>query len=996
MPPVDGQARRDADHPAVQQVRARLRGRTGRSFWRGLDELAGTSSFQDFLQAEFPSLAPAAGAVDRRSLLQVMAASLDLAGFTGCAGEPDEEALPYVEAPEFVIQGQPKWYASAVTMAGFAQPVLGKTQAGRPVKLEGNPDHPVVQGATDPFMQAALLGLYDPDRSQSPRRLGRTATWDAFDRAMVDLARATDQTRGEGFRLLTGTVTSPTLSRQITALLERWPAARWHVTEPVGQGLRHEATRLTFGRPLDQHARLDQAEVVVSLDDDLLGPGPHQILHGRLWSARRLAFQRRQGESRLFVAEPTPSITGAMAEARLPAAPARIGSLARALAAGLGLQASAPPTLTEREQAWLQQVLAAVRDRNGKVLVSIGAHHPAELQALGLRINARLGSFGTTLTFTLPVAVAPPDGDRSLGVLAEDMAAGRVTALAMLDCNPAYASAADLSFAARLDQVPFRLHAGLHYDETAALCHWHVPLQHELESWSDARAVDGTASIIQPLVRPFYQVRSVHAVLDNLTGGQRDGRAIVQETWQARWGAAFDGNWRSALYRGFVADSAEAMVDVAVSGTPAAPLPEEAPEEPGLVLVLRADPTIWDGRFAGNAWLQELPKPLTKLTWGNPVLVSPKLAAERGLANGDEVRVSLGRHVVTGPVWVMPGQDERTVTLSLGYGRSRTGRAANGLGYDAYRLRQSATPWHLAGAALEATGERQDLASTQLHQAMDGFNFVRTVDPAQRPERQPEGTGATIAEDARENPTLYPEQEWDSPSWGMSIDVDLCIGCNACVVACVAENNVPVVGKELVAQGREMHWLRVDHYHEGDPAAPRSYFQPVPCMHCEDAPCEMGCPVNAAAHSSDGLNLQVYNRCIGTRTCSSFCPYKVRRFNWFDYTGDDPEQLQAMRNPDVTVRSRGVMEKCTYCIQRISAARIAAKIEGRPILDGEVVTACQQACPTQAIVFGDVVDPGTRVSRRKAEERNYSLLEEANTRPRTTYLARFEKAEGSS
>ncbi|HWL69543.1 MAG TPA: TAT-variant-translocated molybdopterin oxidoreductase [Geminicoccus sp.] len=983
------------DHPAAHEIRALLRGRTGRSFWRSLEEIAGTPSFRTWLEAEFPSLAPAADRVDRRAILKVMAASLALAGLTGCDGEADEAALPYVEAPEFVTPGRPKWYATATTLAGYAQPAVGKTEVGRPVKLEGNPEHPASLGTTDPFLQASLLDLYDPDRSQAPRHLGRNATWDAFDLAMAGQVPATDLRQGEGLRLLTGTVTSPTLSRQIDAMLARWPRARWHVSEPVSGDLRLEAARIVFGRSLDQHPRLDVAEIVVSFDDDLLGPGPRQVLNAQHWSMRRQARQRRNGECRLFVAEPTPSITGAMAEDRLPASPSRIAVLVRALAARLGITAAPAAEPGEREERWLRAVTEALHGRPGRSLVSVGAHHPAELQALALLVTDRLGGIGSTLTFTEPIAKAPPDGSRSLPALVTDMAAGRVTSLVMLGCNPVYDAAHGLNFARHLEQVPFRLHAGTHYDETAEHSHWHVPLHHELEAWSDARAVDGTVSIVQPLIRPLYATRSAHTILDNLGTGQRSDRQIVSETWRQAWSEAFEGRWRSALYQGFVAGTALPPVTPAVTGGPLAQPPGQDPGD-GLVLALRPDPCVWDGRFANNAWLQELPRPLTKITWGNVILISPKLAAERGLANADEVAVEADGRRVTGPVWIMPGQDERTITATFGYGRRRVGQVGQDLGYDAYVLRDDPHQWHRQDVVLTATGERQDVATTQLHQAMDGFDFVRIVDPADLPDEPAEGTGATIDAEVAGKPTLFPQDHWDSPSWGMSIDVDLCIGCNACVVACVAENNVPMVGRELVAMGREMHWLRVDHYHEGDPNEPKSYFQPVPCMHCEKAPCEMGCPVNAAVHSFDGLNLQVYNRCIGTRTCSSFCPYKVRRFNWFDYTGDDPEPVRAMRNPDVTVRSRGVMEKCTYCVQRISAARIAAKIEDREIEDGEVVTACQQACPTRAIVFGNVLDRQAEVSRRKAGPRDYSLLEEANTRPRTTYLARIEKTDGGA
>jgi molybdopterin-containing oxidoreductase family iron-sulfur binding subunit len=505
-----------------------------------------------------------------------------------------------------------------------------------------------------------------------------------------------------------------------------------------------------------------------------------------------------------------------------------------------------------------------------------------------------------------------------------------------------------------------------------------VPLQHDLESWTDYRAVDGTVGIVQPLVRPFYAVRSAHELLDQWQGTASSDHGAVQATWRRAWSGEFDSRWQDALVRGFVRDSAPPVLRPRIADRGLA-LTLGEPSQ-GLMVSVRPDPSIWDGRFANNAWLQETPKPMTKLTWGNAILVAPALARQRHLKSGDRVRLQVADRTLAGPVWILPGQDAHTVTITLGYGRRQGAVLVLNEGYDANALCGRDDPWLIGDVILTPTGESEVLACTQPQQAMDGYDFVRTVaDPVQPVARRAEAE------------SFYPPRRWDSPSWGMAIDLDLCIGCNACVVACTAENNVPVVGKDLVAQGREMHWLRVDRYHTGNVDAPQSWFQPVPCMHCEQAPCEMGCPVNATVHSGDGLNLQVYNRCIGTRTCSAYCPYKVRRFNWFDFTGGDPQQLQAMRNPDVTVRTRGVMEKCTYCVQRISVARIAAKLEGRAQHEGDVVTACQQACPTQAITFGDVTDPQSAVSRSKSGPRNYSLLEEANTRPRTTYLARIGK-----
>jgi molybdopterin-containing oxidoreductase family iron-sulfur binding subunit len=914
--------------------------------------------------------------VDRRSLLRAMAASLALASAAGRRARADERALPYVNAPEFVVPGKPRWYATAVNFAGYAQPVLGKTYVGRPVKLEGNADHPATGGATDVFMQAALLGLYDPARSQAPQLLGQTATWAACDAAVSKRRLMLDEGQGEGFRLLTGAVTSPTLLRQISDLLRRWPKARWHVSEPLGDVNGQQATRRVFGRPLEQHFRFDKADVVVSLDDDFLGPGPRQAVSARRWAQRRLARQRGQGDSTLFIAEPSLTATGSVADHRLTVAPPRLGLVATAIARALGVGPSPASSLSPAETAWVGQVVTAINARRGSALVTAGPLQAPEVHAMALLVNERLGAFGNTLIFTDPIAAVPgPDDGGSIGSLVEDMREGNVTTLMMLDVNPVYATSAGLGFGKALGKVEFTLHAGLHVDEAAGLSHWHVPLQHDLESWTDGRSVDGTVCLTQPLIRPFYNVRSIHAVLDRWAGDTRSDHDLVRATWHDAWREDFGDRWRDTLVRGFVADSAPAPLVPAVANRDVSI--KVAPSN-GLSVDIRPDPSIWDGRFASNAWLQETPKPISKVTWGNVLLVGAGLAGQRNIARGDELRLEAnGRHII-GAAWIAPGQDDGTVTLTVGYGADRPGPLPHGLGYDAFALCDDANSWTVAGATLTPTGNQLVVASTQLNQEMDGFDFVRSVD-----------TPDAAVKKHPETASFYPPRHRDSPSWGMSIDLDLCIGCNACMVACMAENNVPVVGKELVEQGREMHWLRVDHYFEGDADRPVSSFQPVPCMHCEQAPCEMGCPVNAAVHSHDGLNLQVYNRCVGTRTCASYCPYKVRRFNWFEYTGNDPEQIRAMRNPDVTVRSRGVMEKCTYCVQRISAARIAAQIAGRPIRDGDVVTACQQACPTQAIVFGDIIDRASAVSERKASPRDYSLLEEANTRPRTTYLARI-------
>ena len=956
---------------------AKLAGRTGRRFWRALEELTDAPAFRRALEAEFPNAFAGVTEAGRREVLKAMGASLAFAGLAGCTAAPHPDALPYVTQPGDLVLGTPKTYATAVVFGGYAQPVLGLTHEGRPTKLEGLPEHPASQGATDAFTQAALLGLYDPDRSKAPRFMGRPTDWSGFDAAMVENAERLDATRGEGLRLLTGAVSSPTFARQLAELMQRWPLARWHVFEPVNQDLRLEATRLAFGRPLEIQPRFEACRAIVSFDDDFLGPGAWQTRNARAWSQTRRAFQGGRGEARLLVAEPAPSLTGAMAAERLIASADEVEIMAQALAGRLGAGSAPQLRLTPRQAQWVQAAAQALQRNPGAGLVLAGAHCDPAVQALALQLNERIGAIGKTLGFCAPILLQPPDGTRSFEALAADLAAGRVDTLAILEANPVYAAPADLDFPAAMQKARLRIHAGLHFDETAAACHWHAPLEHALETWDDARAVDGRTSLIQPLVRPFYAVRARSVFLQNLQGRLGgDPRAILLATWADRLGGEADPRWRETLARGFVDEPAPPQTPGA-AGAPAVRLRRRGG---GITVLIRPDPTIWDGRFGDNPWLQELPKPFNKLTWDNAVLVAPALAAQLDLKNGDHVRLSAGGRAIEGPAWLTPGLERRTVVVHLGYGRSLPGQLADGRGYDAYPLRTSAAPWRVEGAAAAKTGGKTELASTQLYTALQGFDFVRTAPVAAAQPGPPHPPP----------PSFYPPRLSGSPQWGMAIDTDTCIGCNACVTACDAENNVPMTGKSQVANGREMHWLRIDAYYEGSPDDPAFFNQPVPCMHCEQAPCEMGCPVNASVHTHDGLNMQVYNRCIGTRTCSSFCPYKVRHFNWFDYTLHDPPELRAARNPEVTVRSRGIMEKCTYCVQRIEKARIQADVENRPIRDGEVVTACQQACPTEAIVFGDVSDPESRVSKLKAQQRNYSLLEEVNTRPRTTYLARID------
>jgi len=947
----------------LDSAMAQVRAASGRRYWRTLDELVDRPEFRRKLRQKFPALFGTAAEFNRRDLLKCLGGTIALAGLDGCEREPDEEALPYVVQPEGMVPGEARLYASAIEMDGVAQPILGETRAARPIKLDGNIEHPACLGGSTPFIQAALLELYDPDRSGAPLFMGRTDDWARFDRTQAELRMRLDASGGKGFRLLTGPVGSPTMLGQIEALLARWPEARWHSWSPIADR-RSAMIEQWLGTPAKRVLHLAEAEAVVSFDDDLLGPGPDQLWHANGWGARRRAYQEGQGAALLFGAEPSPTITGVTAGERLAASEPRMGVLLGGLAAELGM--GAPVALTGRERAWVQSAGDALQAHAGRSLVSVGAHHAPELHRLALAINQRLDNVGTTERFLQSATTLQP---AALAPLVGEMRAGQVAALFVLGANPVYTAPGELNFADAFARVPLRIHAGLHANETGARSHWHLPLAQDLEAWSDGRGSEGTAVISQPLVRPWLAVRSRHRLLADLMDDRRSDLALVQDQWSDELDEA---GWEMALLTGRIPDSAP----LPIAATPSATAPPLIPPRAGstLHLSIRPDPSIWDGSYATNPWLQELPKPLTKLTWGNAIHVSPDLALERGLQNGDLVRLSVSGRSVIGPAWVLPGQARDTVLVHLGYGQREGGRVAENLGFDAYPLLGAS-----GEVVIAKLDEEERLATTQHHFEMEEDEYIRFVETA---------SDALPPEPPKAH--FYPPLN-SKPAWAMAIDLDLCIGCNACVVACVAENNIPMVGKEEVAKGREMHWLRVDRYYEGRPEDPNHAFQPVPCMHCENAPCEMGCPVNAAVHSPDGLNLQVYNRCIGTRTCSSYCPYKVRRFNWFDYTGEDAPEMKAARNPEVTVRSRGVMEKCTYCIQRISKARIEAKKEGRPIRDGEVQTACQSACPTQAIVFGDQSDADTAVSRRKANGRNYDLLPEANTRPRTTYQARIRK-----
>jgi Fe-S-cluster-containing dehydrogenase component len=924
-------------------------------------------------------------AMSRRGALQTLAAgAFSLA--SGCS-RPDEavvaddalEELPYVRMPEGLVPGVAQRYATAFPLAGYARGALVTSFEGRPIKVEGNPRHPASLGATDAFAQAEILSLYDPDRSQAIRVAREISDWPAFDNALRGRMAEHAADGGASLRLLSGQITSPTLLDQIQRLQAVFPNMRWHVFEPaITEDI--QASQAIYGKRLTLLPRLGEADAIAAFDADPLGPGPDQVRFARALVERR----KRDRESvRLYSAESTMTLTGAFADHRLAAHPDAIEAMMVALAASLGAPVERPE-LPHDLARFIDAVAKDLGSRPGRGLVLAGPSL-ANARALCAWVNDRLGA---------PVDAFDLDPQQAsagaLAELSEDIGSGRVETLVILDSNPVATAPGDLGFEALFARVPFRVHLGLYFDETAEACTWHLPMPHPLESWSDVAARDGVVSIVQPLIRPLHDSYSAHELLAALARQSRQGDYDrIRATWRARWGELnFEERWRRTLVDGVVSDTAKTPIAKPPAKFPGLTPGSRAPQD-SIAAIFCVDPSVFDGRFANNAWLQECPQPFSKAVWGNAVEIALEDAKRLGIAEGDGVEVRVGARAVFGPARLSNGLAAGVLKLSLGYGRTRSGAIGDEVGFNAAVLQTSSSPWIARNVTLRRVGRKgRPPPSTAGLFALDG----RAKDLA------PEIEVGARASTSPPRPSFnrpWPTPAGDPYAWGMVIDTGACVGCNACVVACQSENNVPVVGPDEVGWGRDMHWLRIDVYDHGTAHSPRPLFQPVPCMHCEAAPCEPVCPVEASVHDHEGLNVQVYNRCVGTRFCQSNCPYKVRRFNFFGYAdGQEYSDLgdpliKAANNPDVSVRARGVMEKCTYCVQRISRVRCLAEYETRLIAEGEVVTACQAACPTQAIHFGNLADAHSRVSELRRASNHYALLDELHTRPRTTYLARL-------
>jgi MoCo/4Fe-4S cofactor protein with predicted Tat translocation signal len=1016
----------DHEESAIEQehrldlaaVREKLREKSGKQYWRTLEELSDDPHFAELLHREFPRHASEwDDAVDRRDFLKLMGASLALAGLAGC-GRPDiDRIVPYVRQPDGMVLGRPNFYATAMPFGASAVGVLVESHEGRPTKIEGNPDHPSSLGASSALVQASILNLYDPDRSQTVQQAGEIRSWSAFLDTAQGLAANAKAANGAGFRILSGAVSSPTLTAQMHNLLARYPEAKWYEWEPAGGDGAREGAKVAFGRNVNTVYEVGKANVIVSLDSDFLASGPGHIAYAKQFARRRKLDGASDTMNRLYVLEPTPSVTGSSADHRLPLCSSDIELFAHALAAKLGIGSGA--ALSGEAAKWAEIIAKDLQKGRGASIVVAGEYQPAAVHALAHAINAALGNVGSTVYYTEPLG-SDAGNLASLRELCDEMDHGKVDLLLILGGNPVYDAPHDFDFTSKLKRVSNSIHLSPYFDETSAWCQWHVAESHFLETWCDARAHDGTASIIQPLISPMY---FTHSALDLVAAfSDKPGMAAydaVRAFWteaSTRLPSTIDTGWRKWLNDGVIPGTKFAAITPELRFSAASlPAVQSAPADQ-LEFIFRPDPNVYDGRFANNGWLQELPRPVTKLTWDNAALISPKLAQKRDFAHkvqsrGGEhgqvrsplVDIRLNGSKVTAAVWTVPGQAENTVVLPLGFGRTRAGYTGTDKGFNAYVVRTSLALWTAGDGTMTPTGDSYPLACTQYHFNMEGRHILRSATLSEYQENP--GFAHEHAEmPVREN-TLYKEFAYPGYAWGMAIDLTKCNGCNACVVACQSENNIPVVGKDQVMRGREMHWIRVDRYYTntesatnttatGDPSEynptidnPEAFFQPVPCQQCENAPCEQVCPVGATVHSAEGLNDMVYNRCIGTRYCSNNCPYKVRRFNFLRFQDWDTPQFKLMRNPEVTVRSRGVMEKCTYCVQRINNVRIDAEKQSRSIRDGEIVTACESACPTEAIVFGNVNDPNSRVGKLKAQPRNYSILGELNARPRTTYMA---------
>jgi molybdopterin-containing oxidoreductase family iron-sulfur binding subunit len=1027
----------------------------GRAYWRSLDELAETPEFRQWVEREFPEGASEwTDPVSRRHFTKIMSASFLLAGLGFVGGgcrRPLEKLEPFGKMPENYVHGAPQFYATAMPTQCGAVPLVAKSNDGRPTKLEGNALHPDSNGGTDRYVQASILNLYDPDRATRFTSGGKNAPAEGANDFLSQLSRSAQANGGQGLSFLLGSNNSPSRLRLQNLIARKLPQAKWYAYEPVDMDIHRRAASQAFGQSVKPYYQLDKADVIVSLDCDFLGSEDDVHNNIRRFSDRRAIEKASDSLNRLYVIESLMTVTGFNADHRLRLASSAVVQVAGALAvqilnqggvSGLGNLGQAAGV----DPKWITECAKDLLQNRGKSLVVAGHRQPLAVHLLAHAINSALENVGKTVLFHQ----VPEPKEAGLSDLAQELKAGRVDTLVILGGNPVYSAPADLDWANTQRKAKTVARLGYYEDETFPVCDWHFPAAHYLESWGDARTSDGTLVPIQPLIAPLFGGLTEIEVLARIAGESVvDGYSIVRQTVsELLGGRELEPVWCKFLHDGFLADSAAKAIGVSFNAASVAQaltaVKVAAPSKEQLEVIFHRDYSVDDGRYNNNGWLQELPDPTTKLVWDNAVLVSRKTARELSLKNSDFVEIQLGGRSVRGPIWVQPGMADYTLGLALGYGRTHAGRVGNGTGFNAYALRTADNPNFAVGATIRVTNETYPLSCTQDHWSMEGRPIIREANLEQY-RQKPRFAKNMEVDEAEVVKPMYPNpfdqlKKTGIHQWGMAIDLNRCVGCSACMVACQSENNVPIVGKDQVKRGREMHWLRIDRYYSGRPLAekgspqarinfletfdreqdqqfqdwienPQVVTQPMLCQHCEAAPCENVCPVNATSHDQEGLNVMTYNRCVGTRYCSNNCPYKVRRFNYFDYNkrpigaslylgpfahrkDDEWDLMKMIKNPDVTVRMRGVMEKCTYCVQRIEQAKIAQKTKAGASADVVVptdsfTTACAQACPAGAIVFGNISDPESRVSKLKALDREYSVLELLFTRPRTTYLARI-------
>ena len=1000
------------DHAAAHAVTSE--GAYGKTYWRSLEERLGQPEYLEETRPEFPTgadLAPTG--VARREFMQLLGASLALAGATACSTRPvDERLVPYTRTPPEMVPGNPLHYATGMTFGGHTSGLLVTTREGRPIKVEGNPQHPVNLGAAGPFEQAFLMSLYDPQRARVLRQGKNPRSLRTFGEQIgTVIARAAQENGGARVRFLSEPNTSPVLGDLRSRIQQRLPNAKFVTYTSVTQDPASEGTRAVLGTPATAVYDFSRADVVVSLDADFLESRPANLAYARAFARRRDPAEGNL--NRLYVAEPRFTITGGMADHRLRAKSQEVLAIAAALASrvgrgveGLGAAAAAKAQLNANHQKWVDAVAADLTAAAGRCVVVPGERQPAAVHALAAALNSALGNVGQTVRYVAPTTTENT-GDAALRSLVQELNSGAVDLLVITSWNPVYRAPVDLE----LQKVLSPQHANrgkltvvytsLFEDETSAYADWFIPAAHELEAWNDGRSIDGTVSIVQPLIQPLYNGVPTAELLALFLGEPyRSSYQIVRDFWRGRSAAIadFETAWETWVSVGIVPDTASAAVTGTANLDAARALVDAytPPTTGGLEVNFVTDYKVYDGQFANMSWLQELPDPISKITWDNAAYVSPATAEAEKLQPGDVVKLTNRGASLEVPVWIIPGIADGVVVLPLGYGRTGIHETvAREIGFNANLVRYSDAPWFEGGVTLEKVKATHKFALTQSHWRTEGRPIAldMPVEQFRQEQAKEKNNDSPLLARVRgdiDKVNLLPDFKYEDYKWAMAIDLSRCTGCAACVVACQSENNIPVVGKEQVSRSREMQWLRIDRYFSGQELHdPEMVMQPVACVHCEKAPCEYVCPVNATVHSDEGLNDMVYNRCVGTRYCSNNCPYKVRRFNYLHYSADKTPTQKMMMNPDVTVRNRGVMEKCTYCVQRIERVRIKARVEKRPIFEKELQTACQQTCPTEAIVFGTLSDPNAQVTKHHNDERAYKLLNELATKPRTAHLIRL-------